>query len=767
MHGRLPGSKNKEKKMASRASVDAIELRISASASDAAANISALVENLQTLKGAMQGIPDGLTAIANALNEVKSASRNGTGLAAVIKDISNYNKAIIQAAKFATKQENFLSNNLPAENITFIPPRIRIAEASNEALDEVKTFHEGIVEEGEATVADVRDYAAELAEAQKIMAKEAAKVAQEQERRMRKIHQAVQRAMKGVEIDSRGSDKPIKPQKGFLENLFGQLKRIAMYRILRGIITGIAKSFGEGIQNMYQWSKGLNGEFAKAMDSIAASATKMKNSLAVITAPAIEWLAPKVEALANAFADLASKVSYFMALLTGSDHYYAVNTGYVEEYAKAAGSAAKKVRTLLKFDEINRLEANNKGSGGSRKKQLDFSNMFEKKSVAEVVDKLLPDWLKNLVTDTELKANIKKFIPDFSFLTKLGVLSLIGSGLNKLLGWKGASTTLSGTSISTGLTGVALGLYVGSIFPDLTGLDKNDTLTKLSSAIAAFLTTAGFVFAITGGVGAGAAILFGTIAAAITIFVEKTEPIVPTEQKEGMAEQLQEKLGGKKQSDRSSSSGFVYDFEGGVQLGVKSVTGSVTEKAKENLSDFLSSKFGKVETTSGLNDSITEVGVEVEAEADKAFADVIKKNFGSIKTDATLDINITKVTSNQPKVDLGVKNGAGVDKSATIYLKAAGGYVDSGQMFIARESGPEMVGQIGNRTAVANNDQIVQGIASGVASANAQQNALLREQNALLRDILNKGTNITTGSISSAFERMNRREGSTVIAVGG
>jgi hypothetical protein len=35
-------------------------------------------------------------------------------------------------------------------------------------------------------------------------------------------------------------------------------------------------------------------------------------------------------------------------------------------------------------------------------------------------------------------------------------------------------------------------------------------------------------------------------------------------------------------------------------------------------------------------------------------------------------------------------------------------------MFIARESGPEMVGSIGGRTAVANNDQIVTGIAQAV-----------------------------------------------------
>lgn len=69
---------------------------------------------------------------------------------------------------------------------------------------------------------------------------------------------------------------------------------------------------------------------------------------------------------------------------------------------------------------------------------------------------------------------------------------------------------------------------------------------------------------------------------------------------------------------------------------------------------------------------------------------------------------------------------------------ATGGFPDEGQLFIARERGAEMVGSIGSRTAVANNDQIVKGIASGVASANGEQNALLREQNALLRKLLQK-----------------------------
>ena len=54
---------------------------------------------------------------------------------------------------------------------------------------------------------------------------------------------------------------------------------------------------------------------------------------------------------------------------------------------------------------------------------------------------------------------------------------------------------------------------------------------------------------------------------------------------------------------------------------------------------------------------------------------------------------------------------------------AEGGIVSEGQMFIAREAGPELVGNIGRKTAVANNDQIVSGIESGVYRAMVAANA--------------------------------------------
>lgn len=48
---------------------------------------------------------------------------------------------------------------------------------------------------------------------------------------------------------------------------------------------------------------------------------------------------------------------------------------------------------------------------------------------------------------------------------------------------------------------------------------------------------------------------------------------------------------------------------------------------------------------------------------------------------------------------------------------AQGGFPEAGQLFMANEAGPELVGKMGNRNAVANNNQIVEGIKAGVFEA--------------------------------------------------
>jgi hypothetical protein len=68
---------------------------------------------------------------------------------------------------------------------------------------------------------------------------------------------------------------------------------------------------------------------------------------------------------------------------------------------------------------------------------------------------------------------------------------------------------------------------------------------------------------------------------------------------------------------------------------------------------------------------------------------------------------------------------AGGNKDVNLKLRAYanGGYVPTGQAFIAREAGPELVGTIGRKTAVANNDQIISGIESGVYRAMVAANS--------------------------------------------
>ncbi len=87
---------------------------------------------------------------------------------------------------------------------------------------------------------------------------------------------------------------------------------------------------------------------------------------------------------------------------------------------------------------------------------------------------------------------------------------------------------------------------------------------------------------------------------------------------------------------------------------------------------------------------------------------------------------------------------------------AEGGFPAVGEMFIARENGPEMIGEMGGRTAVANNDQIVSGIASGVEAGMSESEALLREQNMLLRQLLAKENTVKVAP-SAAWGRMNAR----------
>ena len=102
---------------------------------------------------------------------------------------------------------------------------------------------------------------------------------------------------------------------------------------------------------------------------------------------------------------------------------------------------------------------------------------------------------------------------------------------------------------------------------------------------------------------------------------------------------------------------------------------------------------------------------------------------------------------------------------------ALGGSVQTGDLFYANEHEPELIAHVGNRTQIANNDQITDSIRVATQQGNAESNGLLRQAVALLNGILLKDNTvvaeITTDSITNGLRRQNLRNGSTTIPVGG
>lgn len=98
--------------------------------------------------------------------------------------------------------------------------------------------------------------------------------------------------------------------------------------------------------------------------------------------------------------------------------------------------------------------------------------------------------------------------------------------------------------------------------------------------------------------------------------------------------------------------------------------------------------------------------------------------------------------------------------TVTIPKLASGGFVDQGQLFIAREAGAEMVGSMGGRTAVANNDQIVEGISSGVYAA----------VRAAMQDSESGNTPVIVyldgKQITASVEKRQRERGATIMTGG-
>lgn len=156
-----------------------------------------------------------------------------------------------------------------------------------------------------------------------------------------------------------------------ISKLGSMIKRVAITRALRAAIRAVTAAFREGINNMYQWSNGIGGQFAASMNQAATAMNYFKNSAGAAAAPLINALAPVLDMIVDKAVAALNAINQLFARLTGASYWTKATKaavsygGAVAGAVGGAGKAAKEaLRYLAPFDELNVLPDNSSGSGG-------------------------------------------------------------------------------------------------------------------------------------------------------------------------------------------------------------------------------------------------------------------------------------------------------------------------------------------------------------------------------------------------------------------
>ena len=244
----------------------------------------------------------------------------------------------------------------------------------------------------------------------------------------------------GLSFSFRDLGDGIKKMFPTITRLVQRFRGMMIMRGMRYIIRHISAGFSEGVQNVYQYSKAINGSFAPAMDDAATAIQQMKNSLGAALAPVIQSLIPILQTVVNWFINLVNYVNQFFALLRGQNTWTRALPATVNAFdkqtkaAKSAGAAMKDL--LADWDELNIIQSQTGGNGGAGtgKTAEDYLKMFEEvgrfdnkiKDIANYIKDHIGDTL-NIVKDIGLAILGWKFSNAFTgILGKLGSLATIG-----------------------------------------------------------------------------------------------------------------------------------------------------------------------------------------------------------------------------------------------------------------------------------------------------------------------------------------------------
>ena len=211
----------------------------------------------------------------------------------------------------------------------------------------------------------------------------------------------------------------VKKATNTIGTFFKTIKRIATYRLIRTALKEITKYMGEGMTNLYNWSKTADRTFSNSMDRIATSAKYLGNSFAAMASPLVNALAPAIDFIIDKFVDLFNTINQIFSRLAGKSSYTAakrVATQWGDASKKTGSAVASMKRTILAFDEINKLDKPSSGRSGGGSSAASASSMFETRAISGSISSFA-DQIKAALKSSDWK----------------GLGTLIGNEVNKII----------------------------------------------------------------------------------------------------------------------------------------------------------------------------------------------------------------------------------------------------------------------------------------------------------------------------------------------
>ena len=175
--------------------------------------------------------------------------------------------------------------------------------------------------------------------------------------------------------------KSAKKSADLMSTLLSRLKGIALSLLIFNWITkafnAMIGSFKTGIQNMAKYS----GNFNEKMSSLKSSIATLNYALGTLAAPIVSMVTPALSRLCDWLTNAINAMNQFIALLSGQSTWTRATkqqVDYAKSLEKTSGVAKKAAGTLASFDDLNVLQRNDSGGGGS-----DVSGMYEEVQVSD------------------------------------------------------------------------------------------------------------------------------------------------------------------------------------------------------------------------------------------------------------------------------------------------------------------------------------------------------------------------------------------------